>query len=80
MARLSEKQIHWLLEELCVGHGFCLPVESQRRLRDDPPTDAEALTRAVFAAEGLNFDAAEESVRRSVFARAERAFARAAEA
>ena len=46
--------IDGLLLELCVGLGFCLPPDDERRLRDSPPEGIDAFTDAVMTAEGLD--------------------------
>ncbi|GAA4609321.1 hypothetical protein BJY16_007270 [Actinoplanes octamycinicus] len=51
MARLSE--VEWLLNDLCVRLGFCLPPAAARRLIQSPPADADAFAEAVFEAEGM---------------------------
>jgi hypothetical protein len=48
-------EIPWLLDELCVEMGFCLPAPPVRdELASSPPRDVDAFTDAVFAAEGLD--------------------------
>ena len=42
-----------LLNELCIGLGFCLPPDEQRRLCESPPHDVDSFTDAVFLAEGM---------------------------
>jgi hypothetical protein len=49
-----ESAVQQLLDELCVGLGFCLPPDEQRRLRESPPLDVDSFTDAVFEAEGLD--------------------------
>jgi hypothetical protein len=46
--------VAWLLDELCVDLGFCLPPDARGRLQDSPPCDVDAFTNAVFVAEGLD--------------------------
>lgn len=46
--------IQWLLEDVCVRLGFCLPPNEQIRLEQDPPKDVDAFTDAIFVAEGLD--------------------------
>jgi hypothetical protein len=46
--------VAWLLDELCVDLGFCLPPDARGRLQDSPPRDVDAFTNAVFVAEGLD--------------------------
>lgn len=43
-----------LLDELCIDLGFCLPSNEQLRLRKYPSHGPDAITDAVFAAEGLD--------------------------
>jgi hypothetical protein len=47
-------EISWLLDELCVEMGFCLPARARDELTSSPPRDVDAFTDAVFAAEGLD--------------------------
>ncbi len=47
-----EVEVERLLYELCVGLGFCIPTEAGRRLQQAPPSDVDAFTDAVLAAEG----------------------------
>jgi len=51
-----EVQFHWLLEELCVKLGFCLPSGAAPRLRALLPHDPEGFTDAAFVAEGMDPD------------------------
>ena len=50
---LEPIEVRRLLDELCVGLGFCLPPADQDRLEADPPTDENAFTDAVFVAERM---------------------------
>ena len=50
---LEPTEVTRLLDELCVGLGFCLPPADRDRLDANPPTDESAFTDAVFVAEGL---------------------------
>lgn len=62
----TEKQIAYLLGELCSQLGFCSLAPGQyERLVSDPPPDADAFTDAVFEAEGLAPDSDPE-LRRQV--------------
>ena len=54
---MTEDRVEALLYELCVDLGFCLPPQAYEALTYNPPPDAEAFARAVFIAEGLDFDA-----------------------
>jgi hypothetical protein len=47
-------EIPWLLDELCVEMGFCLPAPVRDQLASSPPRDVDAFTDAVFAAEELD--------------------------
>lgn len=47
-------EVQSLLDDLCVGLGFCLPPGDQQRLRAAPPHDAKAFADAVFVAEGMD--------------------------
>ncbi|WP_344479399.1 hypothetical protein [Nonomuraea monospora] len=48
-------EVHWLLDELCVRHGFCLPPGKQQRLLEQAPfMTVDAFTDAVFIAEGMD--------------------------
>jgi hypothetical protein len=49
-----ESQVRWLLDELCVELGFCLPAAEREILTNAPPGDVDAFTDAVFAAEGMD--------------------------
>ena len=46
-------RVNWLLEDLCVRHGLCLPPAARLRLRQAPPVGVDAFTDAVLTAEGL---------------------------
>ena len=52
-ARDLEPEVGKLLYDLCVGLGFCLPSDANRRLVESPPVDVDAFTDAVFEAEGM---------------------------
>jgi hypothetical protein len=52
--RTLASQIPWLLDELCVEMGFCLPAHVREALIQSTPKDVEAFTEVVFAAEGLD--------------------------
>ena len=53
---MTEDQVGALLKELCLELGFCLPSDGYDRIADHPPETADAFARAVFAAEGLDYD------------------------
>ncbi|WP_433662400.1 hypothetical protein ACQPW1_09765 [Nocardia sp. CA-128927] len=46
--------VKFLLDNLCVKLGFCLPMDEQIRLCASPPTSVDSFTDAVFAAEGMD--------------------------
>lgn len=54
---MSSQRIQILLDELCIGFGFCLPPEAQARLKKSPPTSVDDFAKAVFQAEGLDIGA-----------------------
>lgn len=72
------EQIAYLLHELCVELGFCLPPDEQARLQDEPPEDFDAFTDAVFRAEGLD-PLADRQLRSQVRARVAGCFERSGE-
>jgi hypothetical protein len=49
-----ESEVPWLLDELCVELGFCLPAGERDTLMNAPPRDVDTFTDAVFAAEGID--------------------------
>ena len=75
---LRTKQIAYLLDELCVELGFCLPPDEHARLQDKPPGDIDAFTDEVFRAEGLN-PPAYRKLRRQVRAKVAKCFERMGE-
>jgi len=54
---MTEAQAEALLRQLCVDLGFCLHGDAADRLIDSPPASAADFARAVFAAEGLDYEA-----------------------
>jgi len=54
---MTEDQVETLLGELCVTLGFCLTPEGYEQIASEPPETPEAFARAVFSAEGLDYDA-----------------------
>lgn len=44
----------WLLDKLCADLGFCLPPREQERILALDFADADALTRDILTAEGLD--------------------------
>jgi len=74
-SQVSYKQIGFLLDELCVDLGFCLPPDGQAQLMNNPPADIDAFTDAVIRAEGLDPHAdIPHHVRRDVRARVAKYF------
>ena len=65
---LRSQQIAYLLDELCVELGFCLPSDDHAHLQNNPPKDIDAFTDAVFRAEGLA-PLADRNLRRQVRAK-----------
>jgi hypothetical protein len=63
---LSPQEGVVLLSKLCTTLGFCLPPDFQARLRENPPSDVDEFTRAVFIAEGLDPTTAECGLYRQV--------------
>jgi hypothetical protein len=53
---MTEAQIEVLLQQLCVDLGFCLHGDVADQLIDHPPATADQFARAVFTAEGLDYD------------------------
>ncbi len=51
---MPKTSIEWLIENLCVNLGFCLPTEAQAQLLEDTPSTAEEFATAVFSAEGID--------------------------
>ncbi|MEP6622673.1 MAG: hypothetical protein ABJE47_25350 [bacterium] len=74
---LERQELDWLLEDLCVKEGICLP-SSTRAILHDPHGSPSDFARAVLRAEGLDPDTHRELYDR-VLARSFRAFDRAAE-
>lgn len=72
--QMSPKQIGFLLEELCVDLGFCLPPEAQARLLAEPTTDVDFFTDNVIRAEGLDPANISLRLRRDVRARVAKYF------
>ena len=54
----TERQVSWLLEELCTELGLCLPPAGGAHPRRLPPVDADEFTTAVFRLE--DFEPAED--------------------
>jgi len=63
---LNSAEIESLLSKLCVDLGFCLSPENEKLLHEDPASDVNGFTDAVFVAEGLNPEHADRSLHRQV--------------
>ncbi len=63
---LTSVQVKWLLDDLCVQLGFCLPPDDYMRLQKDPPSEPEGFTDAVFVAEGMDPSLADRQLFRRV--------------
>jgi hypothetical protein len=60
----------WLLDELCVELGLCLPPEQRLQVLNQPVVNVDELTDAVLVAEGID-PALERTLRRQVRAKIE---------
>lgn len=49
---MGRSQVEWLLEDLCVRFGYCIPAEARARLVQEPPETVEAFVHALVDAEG----------------------------
>jgi len=74
---LNHRQTAYLLEELCVKFGFCLPPEANERVLSETPADAESFARAVFAAEGVDPEPSHRRLYREVLDHIQAAYRRA---
>jgi hypothetical protein len=74
MASVDEREIEFLLDDLCVEHGFCLSEEARARLLDDPPGEVDTFTDPVIAAEGLDPVLVDKRIRQPLRARVARSF------
>ena len=75
---LSFTEAAWLLNEICVQVGFCLPPKKREKLESNPPGDIDSFSRAVCVAEGLNPDLLERQIYRRVWHIVATAFEKAA--
>lgn len=75
---MSPREIEWLLEDLCVKRGFCLPRSAQEELINSPPPTPEAFAIAVVRAEGLD-PQIDKQLYRGVLETVQKAFQRSAE-
>ena len=62
------RRVAYLLDELCVQFGFCLPAEARERIESDPPADPDAFAAAVYRAEGFDPTAGDPALHRRVLA------------
>jgi hypothetical protein len=76
---LSADEAAWLLNDLCIRLGFCLPREARERLTGAPPPTIDEFTAAVFVAEGLDPSTAGRRIYRAVQAMVADAFRRSEE-
>jgi predicted nucleic acid-binding protein len=63
---LSTDETAWLLYDLCIKAGFCLSSDAQKRLQEDPPSDVDGFTAAVFIEEELDPSTADKRLYRGV--------------
>ncbi len=63
---LSKQEAQKLLDVLCLNLGFCISPEDYKQIASDPPPSVSGFVEAVFAAEGLNPDTADQSLLRQV--------------
>jgi hypothetical protein len=70
----SRNWVGYLLDELCVDLGFCLPKAEYARLEATPPPDVDAFTDAVFVAEGFDPQRADKDLRGEIRTRVARYF------
>ena len=52
--KLTEEEAYWLLHDLCVKVGFCLPPNVTQRIIKNPPTAIDWFSSVVYRAEGLD--------------------------
>ena len=79
LGALDQSEVKSLLDDLCIGYGFCLPSEEHDKLLANPPQDVIAFVDAVFIAEGLNPETASRSTYRAVRDRVAASFSRSVE-
>tara|TARA_R110000850_G_scaffold177345_1_gene303177 strand:- start:520 stop:762 length:243 start_codon:yes stop_codon:yes gene_type:complete len=51
---MTDRKIQYLLGDLCVQQGFCLPPKEQDRIASIGTWEAESFAKDVVASEGLN--------------------------
>ncbi len=79
LTALDQSELESLLDDLCIGYGFCLPSEEHDKLLANPPQDVIAFVDAVFIAEGLNPETASRHTYRAVRDRVAASFSRSVE-
>lgn len=79
-AKITADQSARLLDRLCTNYGFCLSPLWRARLINYPPGGVERYARNVYAAEGLDMDASDSAIARSVRQEVAEAFSRSATA
>jgi hypothetical protein len=62
----KSSEIDKLLCKLCVDLGFCLPPDECDKLGSKPPSTPDAFTKAVFLAEGLDWNLASDNLFKKV--------------
>jgi len=72
---LSNDEIGWLLEDLCVRGGYCVSADARSRIAADPPSTPSDFSLVIVRAEGLDPEIDREAYR-SVLEFVERAFRR----
>jgi hypothetical protein len=58
---LAEREVEFLLGELCVKLGFCLDPSSWQKLVEHPPETIEEFAKAVIEADGLTLPSEHQS-------------------
>lgn len=76
---LTEQPADSLLLKLCVELGFCLPLDSQGRLVNDPPVDSGGFVGEVFVAEELGLNSTDRHLYIQARAMVAEAFRRSGE-
>jgi len=72
---LSQREVEFLLDEVCTKLGFCLSPQDRERLQLAPPPSPEEFATAVLLGEGLD-PRSERRHYAEVLAIAQRAFGR----
>ena len=74
---LTDRQLEYLFDELCVEYGFCLDEGARTAVLSTTSSDPKAFTLAVFRTHGLEPVPSHRQLYRTVLAHVERAFGRA---